>query len=133
MPSARPKAGRLVSRNENRIGGAFSLMPMAEHPTTNSERRIPKTGQERLFVPLLIALTAALFLLNLAGRDLWEPNEPIAAQVAWEMAQRGDWLIPTVNGEIYPDKPPLLYRGIRLASHARGEINETTAPIPSAL
>jgi 4-amino-4-deoxy-L-arabinose transferase-like glycosyltransferase len=88
---------------------------------------------ERKFVPLLAALAAALCLLNLSGRDLWEPNEPIAAEAAREMALRGDWLLPTVNGEIYPDKPPLLFWGIRLASLPGGRITETTARIPSAL
>jgi 4-amino-4-deoxy-L-arabinose transferase-like glycosyltransferase len=85
------------------------------------------------FVPLLLALAAAVCLLNLSGRDLWEPNEPIAAQAAREMARRGDWLLPTVNGEIYPDKPPLLFWGIGLASLPGGKVTETTARIPSAL
>jgi 4-amino-4-deoxy-L-arabinose transferase-like glycosyltransferase len=106
-------------------------MPVAEHSAKDSEKGIPKA--ERFFAPLLLGLSAALFLLNLSGRDLWEPNEPIAAQAAWEMSQRGDWLIPTVNGEVYPDKPPLLFWGIRLAALPRGVIDETTARIPSAL
>jgi 4-amino-4-deoxy-L-arabinose transferase-like glycosyltransferase len=87
----------------------------------------------RLFSPLLLALAAALCLLNLSGRDLWEPNEPIAAEAAREMALRGDWLLPTVNGEIFPEKPPLLFWGIRLASLPSGRITETSARIPSAV
>ena len=92
-----------------------------------------KSDVEKLFVPLLLALAALLCFLNLSGRDLWEPNEPIAAEAAREMAERGDWLLPTVNGELYPDKPPLLFWGIRLASLPTGKITETSARIPSAL
>jgi len=86
-----------------------------------------------LFPALLLALAGPLFLLRLSGRDLWEPNEPIAAQAAREMTVRGDWLLPTVNGEPYPDKPPLLFWLIRIASLPGGRVNETTARIPSAL
>ena len=88
---------------------------------------------ERLFVSLLLAICATLCFTNLSGRDLWEPNEPIPAEAAREMGQRGDWLLPTVNGEIYPDKPPLLFWGIQLASLPAGRITETSARIPSAL
>jgi len=86
----------------------------------------------RFFVPLLLALATALCFLNLSGRDLWEPNEPISAEAAREMALRGDWLLPTVNGEAFPEKPPLLFWGIRLASLPAGKITETSARIPSA-
>ncbi|HEV8336242.1 MAG TPA: glycosyltransferase family 39 protein [Candidatus Polarisedimenticolia bacterium] len=88
---------------------------------------------ERLFVSLLLALGAILCFSNLSGRDLWEPNEPIPAEAAREMWQRGDWLLPTVNGELYPDKPPLLFWGIWLASLPAGRVTETSARLPSAL
>src|SRR5512139_2429592 len=82
---------------------------------------------------ILILLGMVLFFAGLAARDLWEPNEPVAAQAAREMARRGDWLLPTVNGEMYPDKPPLLFWGILLASAPGGRITETTARLPSAV
>src|SRR3989441_3726057 len=87
----------------------------------------------RFFPALLLLLVGILFFFNLSGRDLWEPNEPIAAQAAREMTERRDWLLPTVNGELYPDKPPLLFWGIQLASRPFGRVTETTARIPSAL
>ncbi|HMC83492.1 MAG TPA: glycosyltransferase family 39 protein [Candidatus Polarisedimenticolia bacterium] len=89
--------------------------------------------RERIFPWILLALTASLYLTSLSGRDLWEPNEPTYAEATREMAARGDWLLPTVNGEIYPDKPPLLFWGIGLASLPEGRVTETTARIPSAL
>src|SRR5206468_2245083 len=66
-----------------------------------------KQGSDGIRGALLLTLAALLCFSGLSRRDLWEPNEPIAAQAAREMASRGDWLLPTVNGEIYPDKPPL--------------------------
>ncbi len=35
--------------------------------------------------------------------------------VAWEMRQSGHWLLPTLNGEPYSHKPPLLIWLINLA------------------
>src|SRR5437867_2971930 len=90
-------------------------------------------GTARLFPWLLLALVSLLYLSDLSGRDLWEPNEPTYAEAAREMAVRGDWLLPTVNGETYPDKPPLLFWGIELASSPEGKVTETTARLPSAL
>src|SRR5882672_4136476 len=92
-----------------------------------------EVGRERIFPWILLGLTASLYLTSLSGRDLWEPNEPTYAEATREMAARGDWLLPTVNGEIYPDKPPLLFWGIGLASLPEGRVTETTARIPSAL
>ncbi|HEV8374912.1 MAG TPA: glycosyltransferase family 39 protein [Candidatus Polarisedimenticolia bacterium] len=86
------------------------------------------------FLPVLLAvLSGTLFLTRLSGTDLKEPNEPISAQAAREMIQRGDWIVPTVNGEPYPDKPPLLFWSIGLASLPGGDVSETTARLPSAL
>ncbi|MDR2878205.1 MAG: glycosyltransferase family 39 protein [Chromatiales bacterium] len=57
---------------------------------------------------------AALFILGLvlmaAGlglRDPWPADEPRFALIARDMAHGSGWLIPTVAGEWYADKPPL--------------------------
>lgn len=41
-------------------------------------------------------------------RDLWAPDEPRYAEVARE-AFRHDLVVMHLNGEVYPDKPPLVY------------------------
>ncbi len=91
-----------------------------------------KPPGERIFLPCLLALSALLYFTDLSGRDLWEPNEPTPAQAVREMKARGDWLLPTVNGEVYSDKPPLLFWAIALASFPGGRVTETTARLPSA-
>lgn len=43
------------------------------------------------------------------ARDPWPPDEPRFALIAREMADTGNWLIPRIAGELYPDKPPLFF------------------------
>lgn len=52
-----------------------------------------------VFAPIVLL---ALF------RDLWAPDEPRYAEVARE-AYAHDFLVMHLNGEVYPDKPPLVY------------------------
>ncbi len=55
--------------------------------------------------------TAAMvvFFTNLGAVALWDEDEPLYASCAREMLQRGDWVVPTFNGEVFPDKPPLMF------------------------
>jgi len=54
---------------------------------------------------LLVAILAATAL----GRPLLPVDETRYAGVAWEMMQRGDYLVPWQNGVPYSHKPPLLF------------------------
>jgi 4-amino-4-deoxy-L-arabinose transferase-like glycosyltransferase len=59
-----------------------------------------------------LALAGAIFavLLALAGRTtLWDRDEPRFAQATVEMIASGDYLVPTFNGRLRPDKPVLVY------------------------
>lgn len=42
-------------------------------------------------------------------RELWAPDEPRYAEVAREIFDGGSWLVMHLCGELYPDKPPLLF------------------------
>ncbi len=94
-----------------------------------------KYAMARQLRPELIAglLVLVLFFLSLGARDLWNPNEPIYGLGAKEMAQRGDWLVPTINGNVYPEKPILYYWGALAASTALGGVSEFSLRVPSAL
>ncbi|HEX5136014.1 MAG TPA: glycosyltransferase family 39 protein [Planctomycetota bacterium] len=58
---------------------------------------------------MLCALGALTFLPSLPLRDLWNPDEPRYAEVAREMRETGEWLVPHLNGAIYAEKPPLFF------------------------
>jgi 4-amino-4-deoxy-L-arabinose transferase-like glycosyltransferase len=70
------------------------------------------TGGERPGWGAAVALAAAIFaaLVALAGRTtLWDRDEPRFAQATVEMVASGDYLVPTFNGRLRPDKPVLIY------------------------
>lgn len=84
-----------------------------------------------LFALLLIG--GVLFFANTWGYDLWPPDEPRFAEVAREMMQSGDFLVPHVNGEPYKEKPPLLFWAIALVSLPFGDVTEFSARAPSGI
>ncbi len=64
----------------------------------------------RLLVLLLTAgLGGLLFLWRLGSTGLVDETPPLFAASARAMVERGDWLIPHVNGLPRYDKPPLVY------------------------
>lgn len=90
----------------------------------------PKPDRERLW---LAAFGLLVFLAGLGGHDLWNPDEPRYAVVAREMLERGDFVLPHLNGEVYTQKPPLLFWSIAAASLPFGAVTEWSARLPSAL
>jgi 4-amino-4-deoxy-L-arabinose transferase-like glycosyltransferase len=58
---------------------------------------------------LLIAVGAVLFFTNLGVPHLWDEDEALHAQVAAEMYERGDYVVPYFNGKLFPDKPVLMF------------------------
>jgi len=80
----------------------------------------------------LLALAALLFVVQLGARDLWNPNEPVYGRAVAEMSERGEWMIPTVNGVVFAEKP-ILYFWMARAAGAVGGVSEFTLRLPSAL
>jgi len=81
----------------------------------------------------LLLLAAALFLINLGGYDLWPPDEPRFAQIAREMLQSRDFIVPHINNEVYSEKPPMLMWAIAAVSAPFGDVSEWTARFPSVV
>ena len=73
------------------------------------------------------------FCRFLARRDLWAPVEPRYAEIVRIMFAKGEWVVPTVNGDLYTDKPILYFWLALIASKIAGGVNEWTVRLPSAL
>ncbi|HEO70026.1 MAG TPA: glycosyltransferase family 39 protein, partial [Candidatus Hydrogenedentes bacterium] len=86
-----------------------------------------------LHYAVLLSVAALLLVTNIDGYDLWPPDEPRFAEVAREMIQSGDFLVPRVNGEPYLEKPPLLFWAIAAASAPFGEVTSVSARLPSII
>lgn len=72
---------------------------------------------------LWLFLSAFLLIISgLGARDPWPADEPRFAQIALEMVQSGEWLIPSRGGEFYPDKPPLLMWLMAIGMKVTGSI-----------
>lgn len=70
---------------------------------------------------VILCLTAALPGL-LAHRDFWVEDEARYAEVVQEMREEGRWLVPHLNGHIYPDKPPLYFWCVAAITCLTGKI-----------
>jgi 4-amino-4-deoxy-L-arabinose transferase-like glycosyltransferase len=81
---------------------------------------------------LLVILLPAVLLYPARSFLLLEPDEGRYAQIPREMLDRGEWVVPTLEGEPYLDKPPLLYWLVRLSYEALG-VNESAARLIPAI
>jgi len=66
-------------------------------------------SRHRLLLILIALIGAGVFLLGLGHTGLVDETPALFAASARQMAERGDWLIPQVNGLPRYDKPPLIY------------------------
>ncbi len=86
-------------------------------------------GRSLLWVGLIAAL---LIFPGLGARDLWNPNEPTYGLAVAEMHEAGAWLIPTVGGEPFVEKPALYYWLARVCVLLLG-LNEWALRLPLAV
>ena len=80
----------------------------------------------------LLLLALMLFGAGLGLREPWPADEPRFALVARDMVRSGEWLIPHVAGEPYPDKPPVFMWAIATAYRLTGNL-EVAFLLPSLL
>jgi 4-amino-4-deoxy-L-arabinose transferase-like glycosyltransferase len=59
---------------------------------------------------VLLGLLCVIWLgTGLVGHDPWKPDDAFSFGVIYSMLHNGDWLVPTLAGEPFMDKPPLYY------------------------
>jgi 4-amino-4-deoxy-L-arabinose transferase-like glycosyltransferase len=80
------------------------------YPLTNEH---PITPIKALF---FAALCAVWLCAGLVGHDPWKPDEAYSFGVVYQMLESGDWLVPSLAGEPFMDKPPLFYISAALSA-----------------
>ncbi|MEN6450284.1 MAG: glycosyltransferase family 39 protein [Thermoguttaceae bacterium] len=58
---------------------------------------------------LIVAAACAILLPNLGRTGLWDMDEALYSTVAREMLQANNWIVPWFNGQLFPEKPPLMF------------------------
>jgi 4-amino-4-deoxy-L-arabinose transferase-like glycosyltransferase len=75
---------------------------------------------------------AAFYLSFIGWYGFVGPDEPRYARIAEEMMRRNDWVLPTLKGHPWLEKPPLLY-WLAIVSYRIFGVNEFAARLPSSL
>jgi 4-amino-4-deoxy-L-arabinose transferase-like glycosyltransferase len=81
---------------------------------------------------LILALTAGLYAFQLGSLPLTDRDEGEYAASVAEMHRTGDFLVPRLNGELYLEKPILVFWGVA-AGQALVASGEAGARLPSAV
>ena len=77
----------------------------------------------RISLSLLFAVFVVLYLLPLAMRPLFIPDETRYAEIPREMVKTGEWVVPRINGIRYFEKPVMGYWLTAASIKAFGENN----------
>ena len=93
------------------------------------------TAPRSRLAPLLVFLAAAVyFFIGATQRDLWTTGEHRYAEVARVVTAEGrDHLVPHLNGEVYPDKPPLFFWAAGVGHRFLGLGLPLSSKVPSIL
>src|SRR3954471_15362968 len=112
-------AGEIAAKFSVPMGSAISIAASATTPQpTISAPDPPRIPAMPLGAPAPIRgsdlFWLALALLVIVGtglgiRDPWPADEPRFAAIARDMVHTGEWLFPRVGGDLYQDKPPLVF------------------------
>lgn len=91
----------------------------------------PRTKLLLLQLLIVIPVCAFFFFFALGAFGLVGADEPRYAQIGREMLARHDWIVPTLNGQPWLEKPVLLYWG-EMAAYSIFGVHDWAARISSA-
>jgi len=69
----------------------------------------PVAPPPRLSAWIVVLLVLAYALPGILGHDPWKPDEPYTFGAVLDMLKSGDWVVPTVTGSPFVEKPPLFF------------------------
>jgi len=108
--------------------------------TTNQARAAPADERGNREAPLNRRLQAGLWLLlavfafhGVFGHSLWGGNDSREGGMIWDMYRHHTWVTPTINGEPFLEKPPLLHWTALVFCHIAGRVTEGLVRLPAAL
>lgn len=82
----------------------------------------PNLGTRYQYPLCLCIVAGLLFFPFLGARDFWAPVEPRYAEIVRVMFAKGEWIVPTVNGDLYTDKPILYFWFALICSKLAGAV-----------
>ena len=80
--------------------------PVSLNSIPEQEAKVPKSWWRELEVAVLIVLVLGAYLLRIGDVSM-RGEESRRAQVAFEMLERGDWIVPREQGQPFLSRPPL--------------------------
>ncbi len=99
-------------------------------PRALTSRRIASASLVQQLI--IVVAAAAMYFANLGATGLWDLDEALYSSIAREMTVRGDWIVPTFNGHLFPEKPPLMF-WLMMGSFKAIGVSEFAARLPAAL
>jgi 4-amino-4-deoxy-L-arabinose transferase-like glycosyltransferase len=67
------------------------------------------------------------------NHGLWRHGEMRVVEIGREMYVSGNWSVPTLNGEVFLEKPPLMFASVALSFRLGHKVSENLARIPSTI
>jgi 4-amino-4-deoxy-L-arabinose transferase-like glycosyltransferase len=86
----------------------------------------------RVWFWLGAALLLPLFIFG-QSHGLWRHSEMRVVEIAREMYVSKNWAVPTLNGEVFLEKPPLMFASAALSFKLFGKVSEGIARVPSTI
>lgn len=82
---------------------------------------------------VLLLVVACSFFVSLGLSEVVDINEGLRLMPALEMLEKGDWVVPRIDGEVYINKPPLVYWILAASYKIAGGPGLLAGRIPIAL
>lgn len=95
--------------------------------------RAPLSIGPRAGFALLLGVGLLVVLHDLGGRSLHRMDSPRWGQLAREVLQTGEWIVPRHDEGLYANKPPLYLWSIALPARLAGDVTALHVRLPSAL